>query len=392
MHTLPMLLIAVPSGPERAVRGDVRPPLLRNRAEPPAARSARALTRRPRPWRGSWSRSAGRRAGAGGLGRGSDAGRRGGGEARLAQTPPVHAVTRGSAGSCSRRSPALSRARVRVAPVAVCVGTHRPQPLAVARGSWRGAFFAAGNATARSQADGRARDVLRGGAAPHPEGRRMNAFPLLLWERRRSPRQGDPFNLGASRLQMVASINDARRGDRALSRALARRPSRACACARCRAALQGVRPPRPGVLAQYAGAVRSTSSGAGGRSTSLRWPYDGAEAADRENRDVVQRSVVHTVRWVEHPGSRGHDVRVWSLERGPESLGARALRSRRCPASCAIPLATLPAAQASCASSQPDVSDAHYVPNHGLIERALRFPPARSPPWGATCSSPAKRD
>ncbi len=38
-------------------------------------------------------------------------------------------------------------------------------------------------------------------------------------------------------------------------------------------------------------------------------------------------SVVHTVRWVEHLRSRGHDVRVWSLERGPEALAARAARA-----------------------------------------------------------------
>src|SRR5437867_2790675 len=36
-------------------------------------------------------------------------------------------------------------------------------------------------------------------------------------------------------------------------------------------------------------------------------------------------AVVHTARWVEYFRRRGHEVRLWSLEHGPDALGAERL-------------------------------------------------------------------
>lgn len=102
-------------------------------------------------------------------------------------------------------------------------------------------------------------------------------------------------------------------------------------------------------------------------------------------------SVVHTVRWVEHLRSRGHDVRVWSLERGPESLGARALPEPPLPGFVRYPLATLPLLR-ELREFAPDIVDAHYVPNYGLIGALAGFRPLSVAAWGSDLLIAGKRD
>ena len=57
---------------------------------------------------------------------------------------------------------------------------------------------------------------------------------------------------------------------------------------------------------------------------------------------LANASVIHTRRWVEYFRSRGHEVGLWSLEAGPEGLGARALPRFPLPGFARYPLA-LPA-------------------------------------------------
>ncbi|MBI5170813.1 MAG: glycosyltransferase [Candidatus Eisenbacteria bacterium] len=102
-------------------------------------------------------------------------------------------------------------------------------------------------------------------------------------------------------------------------------------------------------------------------------------------------SVVHTLRWVEHLRSRGHDVRVWSLERGPESLGARALPEPPLPGFVRYPLATLPLLR-ELREFAPEVIDAHYVPNYGLIGALSGFRPLSVAAWGSDLLIAGKRD
>lgn len=102
-------------------------------------------------------------------------------------------------------------------------------------------------------------------------------------------------------------------------------------------------------------------------------------------------SVVHTVRWVEHLRTRGHDVHVWSLERGPESLGASALPEWPLPGFLRYPLATLPLLRELRAFA-PDVIDAHFVPNYGLIGALSGYRPLSVAAWGSDLLVAGHRD
>lgn len=93
-------------------------------------------------------------------------------------------------------------------------------------------------------------------------------------------------------------------------------------------------------------------------------------------------AVVHTQRWVEHLRSRGHDVRLWSLERGPGELGARALPELPLPGLLRYPLAT-PALLSELRAFGPDLVDAHYVPNYGLLGALAGFRPLSVAAWGS---------
>ena len=93
-------------------------------------------------------------------------------------------------------------------------------------------------------------------------------------------------------------------------------------------------------------------------------------------------AVVHTRRWVEHLRSRGHDVHLWSLEPGPPELEARALPAAPLPGFLRYPLA-LPALARGLRSFRPDLVDAHFVPNYGLLGALSGVRPLSVSAWGS---------
>lgn len=102
-------------------------------------------------------------------------------------------------------------------------------------------------------------------------------------------------------------------------------------------------------------------------------------------------AVVHTRRWVEHLRSRGHDVRVWSLERGPAELGARPLPSAPLPGFVRYPLA-VPALARELRAFGPELVDAHFVPNYGLMGALSGFRPLSVAAWGSDLLVAGGRD
>jgi len=91
---------------------------------------------------------------------------------------------------------------------------------------------------------------------------------------------------------------------------------------------------------------------------------------------------VHTQRWVRWFRSRGHEVRVWSLEPGPAELGADVLPSAPLPGVLRYPLA-VPALRRALAAYAPDVIDAHFVPNYGLMGALAGCRPLVVSAWGS---------
>jgi len=106
---------------------------------------------------------------------------------------------------------------------------------------------------------------------------------------------------------------------------------------------------------------------------------------------LANASVVHTQRWVEHFRARGHDVRVFSLERGPDALGAVPLPAAPLPGVLRYPLA-VPALRRALAAFQPDLVDAHYVPNYGLMAALAGRRPFTIAAWGSDLLLAAGRD
>jgi len=102
-------------------------------------------------------------------------------------------------------------------------------------------------------------------------------------------------------------------------------------------------------------------------------------------------SVVHTRRWVEHFRARGHEVRLWSLEPGPVALGARPLPRAPLPGVLRYPLAA-PALRRELAAFAPDVVDAHYVPNYGVLAALAGHRPFSVAAWGSDLLLAAGRD
>ena len=106
---------------------------------------------------------------------------------------------------------------------------------------------------------------------------------------------------------------------------------------------------------------------------------------------VSNAAVVHTQRWVETFRARGHEVRVWSLEPGPEALAARPLPAAPLPAFLRYPLAA-PALAKALAEFRPDVVDAHYVPNYGLLATLAGVRPLSVSAWGSDLLIAGPRD
>jgi glycosyltransferase involved in cell wall biosynthesis len=102
-------------------------------------------------------------------------------------------------------------------------------------------------------------------------------------------------------------------------------------------------------------------------------------------------AVVHTQRWVEHFRARGHEVALWSLEPGPPALGARALPRAPLPGVMRYPLAA-PSLRGALAAYAPDLVDAHYVPNYGVLGALAGRRPLVVSAWGSDLLVAGPRD
>jgi glycosyltransferase involved in cell wall biosynthesis len=106
---------------------------------------------------------------------------------------------------------------------------------------------------------------------------------------------------------------------------------------------------------------------------------------------LANAAVGHTRRWVEYFRARGHDVRVWSLEPGHASLGAVPLPAPPLPGFLRYPFAA-PALRAALARWGPDLVDAHYVPNYGLLATLAGRRPVSVTAWGSDLLVAGGRD
>ena len=103
---------------------------------------------------------------------------------------------------------------------------------------------------------------------------------------------------------------------------------------------------------------------------------------------LANAAVVHTRRWVEHFRARGHDVRVFSLE-PPWATGSSGdpgvvrLPAAPLPGALRYPLA-VPRLKRELGRFAPDVVDAHFVPNYGLMGALSGFRPLSIAAWGVT--------
>jgi glycosyltransferase involved in cell wall biosynthesis len=102
-------------------------------------------------------------------------------------------------------------------------------------------------------------------------------------------------------------------------------------------------------------------------------------------------AAIHTRRWVEWFRGRGHQVELWSLERGPSELRAHALPRVPLPGALRYPLA-VPALRRQLESFRPDLLDAHYVPNYGLMAALAARRPLVITAWGSDLLVDPKRD
>ncbi len=106
---------------------------------------------------------------------------------------------------------------------------------------------------------------------------------------------------------------------------------------------------------------------------------------------LANASVVHTQRWVEHFRGRGHDVRLYSLEPAPPGLVATALPNLPLPGVVRYPLA-LPRLARELAAFAPDLVDAHYVPNYGVLAALAGRHPLSLAAWGSDLLLAARRN
>jgi glycosyltransferase involved in cell wall biosynthesis len=101
--------------------------------------------------------------------------------------------------------------------------------------------------------------------------------------------------------------------------------------------------------------------------------------------------VIHTRRWVEYFRARGHEVRVWSLEPAAAGFAAEPLPVAPLPGFMRYPLA-VPALAQALDRFAPDLIDAHYVPNYGLIGALLGRHPLVVTAWGSDLLVAAARN
>ena len=102
-------------------------------------------------------------------------------------------------------------------------------------------------------------------------------------------------------------------------------------------------------------------------------------------------AAIHTQRWVEYFRGRGHQVGVWSLESGPAALEASGLASLPLPRALRYPCAT-PALARALRGFVPDLVDAHFVPNYGLLGALVGRHPLSVTAWGSDLLLATGRD
>ena len=93
-------------------------------------------------------------------------------------------------------------------------------------------------------------------------------------------------------------------------------------------------------------------------------------------------SAEHTRRWARWYRARGHDLRVWSLETPLEGFEVEPLPRAPLPDFLRYPLA-LPALGRALERFSPDLVDAHYVPNYGLLGALAGRRPLSVTAWGS---------
>ncbi len=106
---------------------------------------------------------------------------------------------------------------------------------------------------------------------------------------------------------------------------------------------------------------------------------------------LANAGVVHTRRWVEEFRARGHEVRVWSLEPPAAGFAAEALPRRPLPGFLRYPAAA-PALARALAGFAPELVDAHYVPNYGLLGALVGRHPLAVSAWGSDLLVAGRRD
>ncbi|HEY6195152.1 MAG TPA: glycosyltransferase, partial [Candidatus Eisenbacteria bacterium] len=106
---------------------------------------------------------------------------------------------------------------------------------------------------------------------------------------------------------------------------------------------------------------------------------------------LANAAVVHTRRWVEHFRARGHEVRLFSLEPPSAGLVATVLPSWPLPGVLRYPLA-VPRLARELAAFAPDLVDAHFVPNYGVMAALAGRRPLSIAAWGSDLLLAARRD
>lgn len=94
-------------------------------------------------------------------------------------------------------------------------------------------------------------------------------------------------------------------------------------------------------------------------------------------------SVGHTLNWVSWFRAHGHEVRLFSLERAPVGFAdVVGLPAAPLPGALRYPLA-VPRLARELAAFAPDVVDAHYVPNYGVMAALVGRRPLSIAAWGS---------
>jgi len=107
---------------------------------------------------------------------------------------------------------------------------------------------------------------------------------------------------------------------------------------------------------------------------------------------LANAAVIHTQRWVRHLRARGHEVRLYSMEKGPADLAQVELpKLVPGPGALRYPLA-VPRLVRELARFEPQLVDAHYVANYGVMGALAGRHPLSIAAWGSDLLLTARRD